>query len=377
MVCDDVLKKAVRTSDKDNEMAIEVLRHLSWAIRRNRHLVFFPTLSLALIERLGQILNKNETAAIRHAFARRQDLKQMTGIVHCHVEVSFEEETHRAGDTIYVNARNQGGFELFEECHFLTENLLDAEFYKFFASVYQKMNRIDECVFKTTYFPLQGGGATIKQVYKYECETGNHFCLAILDSDKKWPNYDGYGETARSFEEEYNDYVKRQGVPLACHYYVMEKTSEIENLIPIDILKVYSSSDQKSFLASHQKSMPYFDIKKGLEYRLFYEKDDALIEWRKEFPAEIDWPQLIEIKSKSVDGEDYDNQLKRAGFKPIVQPWGANILDRVLNPERKYKSQYDLKKINTTRMLQAQQNEWNIIGQLVFSWCCCFVRTMF
>lgn len=376
-VCDDVLRKALKSSDKDNEQAIETLHQLSWAIRRNHHLVYFPSLTQNDIDNLNGLLNQRDTAAIRHSYSKKRDLKGMLNLVKIHVELSFEFPTQRTDDVIKINPKEAGQFELFEECHLLTENLLDAEFYKYVALSFLKDNRIDECVFNMAYYPLQGGGVTTKQVFLMECELDQHLCLAILDSDKKWPNFNGYGQTASVFVNSYKDHKKKKGIPLASHYYVMDNTNEIENLIPIEVLKHFSSKDQKAFLTAHFSVMPWFDIKKGLEYQLLYEKDEAFREWKGVLPKVMNWTKLEAEKAKSIDAQEFDNRIKKAGFKPVVQPWGTSILDNVLHPDTKHKNKYDLKKIDLDRLLQEQQQEWKAIGGLIFDWCCCFTKKLY
>lgn len=376
-VCEDVLKKALKQSDKDYTLAVETLRHLTWSIRKNHHLVYFPALCQETIDLLDSILNGNEIAAIKHSFSKRQDLQRISVLVQFRIKVTFESVTKREYDTIIINPVDDNQFELFEECHLLTENLLDAEFYRYFALSYQKKNRINEGAYKTASYALQGGGATTRQVFLYECTLGQHLCLAILDSDKKWPNYHGYGQTAKDFESDYNKYVTDKGVPLACHYYIMNETNEVENLIPKDVLCVFSNSAQKSFIVNHPNALPWFDIKKGLEYSLLYDKADAFNEWKTVFPNELDWVLLASIKSSSIDVNDFETKIDANGFKPIVQPWGSSILDNVLHPDRKHQIKFDLKKVDITKLPQNQQNEWNEIGRLVFNWCCCFAKKIY
>ena len=370
-VHDDVLRKALKPSDNDNEQAVEALRHLLWSIRRNRHLIFFPSLSQSYIDRLGEILNSNEIIAISHSFSKRQDLRSISGLLRFRVIVSFEIETKRIGDVIQINPRTNKSFELFEECHLLTENILDAEFYKYFAIAYQKKNRINECAFQTCYYSLQGGGATTKQVFLYECKLGHHLCLAILDSDKKWPSYNGYGPTAQSLIDEYN--TLNGG--LTCHYYVMNETNEVENLIPIEIMNVFSTSKQKLFLSTYPAALPWFDFKKGLEYRLLYDKDEAFNEWKKVFTT-IDWARLANLKSSSSGVDEFLSVVNKNGFQPIVEPWGASLLENVLYPS-KHRYKYNLKTVDIDRLSESQKKEWLAIGSLIFNWCCCFGRKIF
>ena len=375
-VADDVLRKALRLSDNENEEAIECLRHLALAIRHNCHLVYLPTLDFNILQEMEKFLNKAEIKAFTFSFAKKNNLRIIRQHLTARIEISFLSETTKDGDVIKIRPGKSNRFDLFERCHLLTENLLDAKFYDSVSSSFQKRNRIDECVFGISYYPLQGGGVTIKDVFLMECGLGKHLCLAILDSDKKWPNYHGYGETATKFEEEYDGYLNKHNEPITCSYYVMQNTNEIENLIPIQILNHVSSPTQKGFLARHANAIPFFDMKKGFDFKLLY-KDNARQEWSAVLPDETDWNGLERLKNASTDEKDFVEKAMNAGIKFETQPWGTNLLDKVVNPEFRKKDKVNLRKIDFNSMLAAQKTEWDLIGSKMFSWCCCFVNKNF
>lgn len=375
VVQNDVLIKAQDKTDYEHEQAVETLRHLSWSIRRNHHLVFFPSLCQNDIDSLERFLNKQEIKAIQRSFSKKRDLQVILGRMEYHVEISFNEESGRNGNVIKIKPSADNKLCLFEKSFLLTENILDANFYRYLAIAYQKSLRIDECVFKTNYYPLQGGGATTKQVYILECESGAHFCLAILDSDKKWPNYNGYGETANEFVDEYNRYLRDNDEPINCTYYIMQNINEIENLIPLEILKHFSSPKQRSFFTMFPGALPWIDIKKGFDYRMLY-NDNAVSEWKNVITT-IDWAKIATIKSLSSDEKEYIEKVEAAQLDEVVKPWGYNILYRVLYPDSKHKNKYDLRKIDISKLYHEQRLEWDEIGKLVFNWCCCFTGKVY
>lgn len=376
-VSEGVLRIAQRNSDKEHIRAVETLRQLSWAIRKNHHLVFFPSLNKDKVDGLKGILNDNELAAIQYSFSKKNDLLKIKSLLPCYALVSFDEVTSRRGNIILINPWKDNNYELFEKCHLLTENLIDSEFYQNFAVAYQRSNHIVLEAFRTSFYALQGGGAATKQVFVYECKLKEHFCLAILDSDKKWPNYKGYGQTANLFEEEYNQYVKDNGLPIACHYYIMNLANEAENLIPIEVLKKHSNNDQKEFLNNYPSALPWFDLKKGLEYRLLYDKPDAFNEWRNVFPNEMDWPHLASLISQSQDVNIFLSKIQSEKIKPIIKEWGISLLNNVLHPDRKHQNMYNLRSVDLSRLSPEQKSEWATIGSLVFNWCCCFSKKMY
>ena len=376
VVNDDVLKKAQEKKDRDNEIALETLRHLSWSIRRNHHLVFIPSLNEASLKNLEACLNTNDLKALRFSYSKKQDLKVIRNILNYRIEVSFEHETALDGSIIKINPGRTNSLELFEECHLLTENIIDSSFYDYVALAYLKNNNIDAHTFKINYYPLQGGGVTTKQVFIFECKAGQHLCLSILDSDKKWPNHADLGDTASSLKREYEKYVGQSGKPIACHYYIMENTSEIENLIPPYILKYFSNTNQISFLNKESSALPWFDIKKGFDYQLLY-NDDACREWKKVLPSMIDWNCIDKIKKESIDVCDFIKRIKSSGLKRVVDPWGSTILYTVLHPDTKHQCKYSLKNVDLNKLTPEQQKEWNTIGNIIFNWCCCFSKTVY
>ena len=219
---------------------------------------------------------------------------------------------------------------------------------------------------------MQGGGVTIKDVYRMECELGHHFCLAILDSDKKWPNCQGNGSTASKFEEE----IANMAIPLLCDYYIMKMVSEIENLIPIDVLGKFSSLKQKSFLKNHYQVLQWCDMKKGLEYKILYDKK-AYKEWKKEFPTEVQWTMVDTLIASSKDKKDYEKKVKQSQYPPAYDPWGAQLLSSILHPDPKHAGKYDLYSTDLSKLNPNQQAEWEEIGWKVFCWTCCFTKKIF
>ena len=89
------------------------------------------------------------------------------------------------------NLDNQKSFELADFC---------IEFYKRQKSI--------KC--ETLFYPLQGGGDPIDKVYDLEVHIKQHFCIAITDSDKLYPNA-SVGQTASKILR-----VDRKTTPFNC-----------------------------------------------------------------------------------------------------------------------------------------------------------------
>lgn len=375
-VSTDVVNKSLDSSDVDRDVAIETLRELSLAVRRNHHLVFIPYLSVDIINKMSAFLNKNELVSLKFCYKKRRDLYELRNSIQLKCVVSFLEKTRCADNVIYLNPKQVDCFEFNEESHLLTENILDSEFYAIMAKVYQKNNRIDSGIFKTHFFPVQGGGATIKDVYLLECRLGEHFCLCIIDSDKKWPNCKRVGQTAQEFETATKKWNEERGMPVFSDYYIMRNTSEIENLIPHSVLKHFSSLQQQSFITNHHEDLLWLDIKKGLEYKILYNVE-AYDEWKTAIPNEVPWNDIDQIKMASADEKDYKQKVVEANLPVIINPWGGRILEKVLHPDSRHVGKYNLFETDLTTLTTGQRAEWLTIGSLIFNWCCCFTNKIF
>lgn len=371
-VCENVLAKALDKNDKDREQALEVIRHLCLAIRKNCHLIHIPQLSLKIINSLNAELSKSEIKALNFVYAKRRDLNALSSQLSVKMIVSYDEASRHEIGTIFLNPSTSSHVELYEECHLLAENIHDTEFYRIVTKVIQKSRHIDTAVYQTCFYPVQGGGVTLKDVYKLECQLEHHLCLAIIDCDKKWPNCNENGNTAKKFEEE----IGPIGMSLLSEYYIMKMVSEIENMIPIDVLSKFSSPKQKNFLKNHYQVLPWCDMKKGLEYKILYDKT-AYKEWKMELPTEIQWATVDALMSSSKDKKDYERKVKQMQFPLAYDPWGTTIMASVLYPDRKHSGKYDLYSTDISKLHPNQKTEWEEIGWKIFCWTCCFTRKIY
>ena len=153
----------------------------------------------------------------------------------------------------------------------------------------------------------------------------------------------------------------------------MSKVREIENLIPFNILEMFSNKKQKDFLEQHNNVLSFFDMKVGLEYRLLY--NDAFYKgWKKAFPNEIKWAQIDYFKANSTSQKDFEEKTK--DLPKLVDEWGSTILKNVLRPTAKKQkdAKHKLFEIKEKDLTPSQKEEWDNIGKYVFSWCCCFTN---
>lgn len=102
---------------------------------------------------------------------------------------------------------------------------------------------------------LEAGG-TIADVYETVAKRHKYFCIAIVDSDKHCPAQADNGRTAKRLRKKDSELAS----PFNMHYYILKETREVENLIPLSIIKQIDSTERIFCL-------DYFDMKEGLSCR--------------------------------------------------------------------------------------------------------------
>lgn len=373
LICQDVIYKAIKSHCNDNKYAVDTLKKALLSIKWRKHIVFAPELKEEDICSLTNILTTEEVKLLKFIHKKRLDSKSLMDKLSVIVKITFDKTT-KNDNHIIINPKENQSFELFEETHFIVENILDALFYKNIVCKYfQKKKLPNTSCFSIAYYPVQGGGAAISEVIKYEIKLGQHFCFVIGDSDKKCDGYRKEGDTAQGIRSVIND--KK---PFNVDYYIMSKTREIENLIPLCILEIFSNSKQKTFIKKYGNSLAFSDIKIGMEYKILYDKDvyDA---WKKVFHTDVKWDQIDKLKADSKTNTDFEYKLKEQKMSKLIDGWGNNILNNVLFPSNQKQKEkiYKLYNIEEKDLTQYQKEEWENIGRNVFSWCCCFTNPVY
>lgn len=362
----EISRELVTYAERGNRYAIEMLVRLSLAIKYGKHIVF------AGIKLLDRIINlpsldtheKVQYRRIRNNYSvigsicRKLDFKAVV------LMRGYNCRTHHR---ILINATMAERLEVYEECHLLTENLIDGEFFEFLVKEYVKRLGTTTHI---CYMPQMGGGNTIAKVYKMEIDRGQHFCVAILDSDKKFPSA-GNGDTCKALQKEDKDkYLGENGNDgqhaFNCSYYVMKELRELENLIPLDVLKTMSNVKNQP-LMQMSFDMSYHDMKEGLlaakinsgAYQTYL---DSVFASYVALVSDIDFYAQYRQQCCSCK-EEYE---KACGRIKLVDGLGSKIMDQVLTSAKPALA------ANTfAHMSPSQQNEWLKIGKKVFEWSCC------
>lgn len=364
-ICQDVVEEGHSNASFNHIYAIDVIRKLLMCVKWRKHIVYAPDMKEKDIDSYRSILSKDEVNTLAYIYSKRQKMHDILNKLSIYAEVTFIDQK-QSNNCIIINPKTHRSFELYEETHFIVENIFDALFYSKVVYKYFQKQQLKNDFFSVAYYPVQGGGSTISDVIKHEFNISQHFCFIISDSDKKYEEAK-IGETAMGITNVFKDFSN----PFHSGYYIMNKTCEIENLIPICILKDHSNSSQNVFLNNYGNILSFFDIKAGLQYKILYD-DDVCCEFMKIFPNNIDWNLIKTYKQQSRDFTEFSEKV--GAIPKVVEAWGKNILkDIMCIPQKGGKSKsYMIYNIKEEDLTYNQKVEWDNIGQLFFSWCCCF-----
>lgn len=234
---------------------------------------------------------------------------------------------------IFVNVQGGYSFNFSDETRILAENQTDIDFYKYTINYYKRINEnIREC--DCQFYPISGGGSTIDTCLNTEILIGQHTCLAIADSDKKYPS-DSIGNTAQNLLKLYRQNLKKD--TCFTYVYVNENYMEIENLIPHKY--IVSKLKNKKDIDWDKYDLSFYDLKDGLT------ADDLT-----DNNAKLYW--------ESVFGEyDICGNVPMPGLSSKLL---KNVTDQKVI----------LNNVVTDDLNKVQKSAWEELGKIIFSWTC-------
>lgn len=364
IICQDVIEKAINNEDSDHEDAVAVLKGALCAVRWNKHIVHAPDMRNEDIDNLRNVLAKEEQNLLGTIHKNRINSELLIKSISVIAKVTFEKQTKKGNGILYVNPKTHKDFELHEETHFIVENILDTEFYEPVIKNYfiKKINK-DRHLFSINLYCVHGGGGTIGEVINREIELAQHFCFVIGDSDKKHETSEE-GCTAQNIRK-----AVENRTPFNLDFYIMSKVREIENLIPFCLLSKFSDRQHQVFLANYQNTnnLSFYDMKAGIDYKMLY--GTHYDEYKKKFPDLFQWEEIDDVKNNAKTIEEFNEEAKK--ICKINYNWSRTILKKIIDLA---KEDSELYKIEESDLTPNQKEEWDEIGKLVFSWCCCFAN---
>lgn len=344
---------------KGNAIALQVLRYLLMAHRNGKHLVFFghSVASMLTSSDLPDEIIRGCYSIAKHTTS----LGSLVGSISVKLVISQNTYTPAPSQrVILLNPYKNGAFEIYEETHLLTENLLDAEFYLALVAYYKRKARLKSK--EVNFFPLQGGGDTISVMMEKEMKLRQHLCLAISDSDIK---YQGgpKGGTYKNIVE-----VMRKGSADFCGLYCMEHVREVENLIPYQFIRSNSNyKNRKLIKEDFDFDMSYYDMKDGIGVKSL--SDTSFVAYWRTTLA-VHHKEFSKLIKKEVLATGKKRKRKTTSSDKILEGFGSKLMDTVFT-----KSQNELMRVDDELLTPAQQTEWYNIGKQVFDWCCAGKRS--
>lgn len=351
-ICEDI----VIAAEKNKKSAISVLEKISFAYKYGKHIIYAKYPLLIRIIKI-QSLSK----AVRNLYSELKSKNTFLGSIYNAVnlktKITYSALSHREQDLIIINPDEHDSFEFYEETHLLVENLIDSRFFNFCIEFYKRQKSI-KC--ETLFYPLQGGGDPIDKVYDLEVHIKQHFCIAITDSDKSYPNAN-VGQTASKILR-----VDKKTTPFNCFIYVMSELREIENLIPFNIIKLNTNYKHADIIENNINfNFSYFDFKDGLKIAKLYNRNNFNY-WESNICSSnsqfIQKFQDIEDSINCFDKTEYEDYWAKEN---IINGFGNNLLECCLD----HYSQ-NFKTITTTELTVEQLKEWMSIGKVLFEWSC-------
>lgn len=352
----DIIDAAMSSDD----IALDVLHQCAIAIIRGKHIVEIKIQDVNKLLTLKDKFSRQELSAFGFVSKKYVQLGYLNSLISVKCIVTFARNTEKADDIIYLNPIDNRRFELFEETHLLVENIEDAFFFKYLTDYFQRKKKTMNC--SVCSYKLMGGGDTTAKVLEYENNLQEHFVLAIADSDKHYPGDPHLGETASKIESCISSN------PFNCSLYHMTMVCEIENLIPFEcIRKINNFKNHILILDKKGFDYSFFDMKDGIHYSYLY-SDEGFNHWAAQISHLVDSQilKIIDSDRHKMSKERFSNLHKD---KRLFCAFGTQILSQSLN---QMKSEHRV--FSDADLSPNQQYEWENIGKIITSWCCCYSK---
>lgn len=344
-VCKDIVESFSKADDINHDNAAIVMSQLVLAAHNGKHCMIFEDFNT---DRIKDILKSNLNPHAFRCFDHSNTTlgRSILSIVELILVISFKKTDrikrsswYRDQRLLIVNPSMGNNLELDEETRLITEHINDGKIFGAIYMRYIKSKSVKGLTIK--YFNRNGGGSSVKSVYNQEKELRTHLCLTIVDSDKKYP--DGkIGSTASELEASID-----QNWQYSKHY-VMKHVSEVENLIPRQLIKEKSKPHPRLKALAHS-DICFFDMKLGLIAK-YLKNNDCYTYWT----------------SNGVVLPSYEHILNLRDDQQIIPGVGSNLLSKFLLRKR---FEDDIKGTSKDRLSSGQYLEYQAIGNLLFNWC--------
>lgn len=368
-ICKDVIEDAITKSGLKVNDSLDLLQLFAIFSSKGNHIISVPCLwnNTALIKELSRVMGVSSVNKLKRSEMVFYMLQSIKPRLSTYCLVTFSDSNKQDDRAIVYNPTRMKEFEPYLRTKLVTENLLDAVFFNYIARYYLRKTLFTGVSIKFEATP--GGGSTTCDVLKHEITEKRRFCLVIVDSDKKFPDQIDYGSTAGKILNVINLHPSE-----ICKHYVMEKVMEVENLIPHRIIRGYASDKTDSDVLV--RDVTYYDMKVGLTLKGLY--NDNVFDYQKGVFPEMDYSQRDEAKSHSNCRDEYEQYIDNHHLNNVLKHgFGSDLLRNVTcacddNGKVRYPELGEemMNKIRPEDLTAEQVEEWNHIGEIMFTWTC-------
>ena len=352
-------KSIAERAQKEDAFALQVIQSLATAQSSGFHILWAEKGVLKVLAKIENLSN-NDRLIFYSILKKYATSASAYKKINFYMLVTFREKTRREINCITINPEEVPTFNYVSKVNVLAENLDDATLFEYIGKYYLRKNNMIGNVSICCTKDMGGGDTTAKKYKEYSIQK-EMYCLAILDGDKKYKN-GKFGDTYKKVKKE------DKGNPFNCFCYGTVRVMEVENLLPYFLFwdeDNYKNSDiiTKGVLFD----MSYFDLKEGLSFRRLW--DDAERHyWQEVFRKNADLICQLELaqelKEMSKSSKEYKDLVDK---EIVIGGFGSKLFSYVLKNKKT-----ELENIEDTSLLtRQQQEEWEEIGKLVVSRCCC------
>lgn len=268
-----ITERIVTEAEKNNLRVIEVLEFVAQSHFYGRHIVFSTREILGRLSRISFFNDKRTVEVFRSVLNKYATLGGIQKVISLRVELVLDEQFQVSSDrdgrytVIYCPVTCKSLENLMMGTEVLGENVEELSMYEFMGNYYLRKHNLQ---INTYQKKLHGGGDTLRLVWSNEASQ-NNFCLAFLDSDKKW-HKGSLGDTLKKVID-----VQQKEKYCTADYIYSDLYREIENMIPFDILKIVSQKNvdwNRGFadidtIIKAGKDVRYYDMKYGFTLKKY------------------------------------------------------------------------------------------------------------
>jgi hypothetical protein len=324
------------------------------AFQANQHVIFIEMDDCRLLQRRAEkVISVSSRIALRTLMNRAVEYQSLLGIIEYKIVVYLENEKQngvvRLGNVWHVPLQyfSLGGLL---QSTILGENDLDAELFIHFARLYQYNLQLSS--FLLAGRPKSGGGSGTPKVLTNYLRHEYSPCLCVTDSDKLHPRYQQSG-TSRNCSRA--SQIRNRVVE-----YISLEEREIENLIPLDLLKKLIPTEGflrefNSYVLDGDDFWKYIDIKAGVSLKWVQKRDPVTQEYWKKAAVSLARRKKNCKFCKAADGKEEGN----ACYCSKIEGLGNEVLQKVVAYMEASHPKF------ASKLLQAD-TRWEKLGQIVF-----------